>query len=134
MLFLLGKVKNYQYKPILFCPKSPKITKKEGICLKNLHMSKICSTFAASKVKRPQKLINMEAAVRQNPVFNPMQIHLLQMFSLDKEENGLIELKDVLYNYYSNKMKNRLNELWDNGVLDQARLDEINQMDLHQLD
>ena len=76
----------------------------------------------------------MEAAVRQNPVFNPMQIHLLRMFSLDKEEKGLIELKDVLYNYYSKKMKNRLNELWDNGTLNQARLDEINQMDLHQLD
>ena len=75
----------------------------------------------------------MEAAVRQNPVFNPIQIHLLQMFSLDKEEKGLIELKDVLYNYYSKKMKNRLNELWDNGTLNQARLDEINQMDLHQL-
>ena len=46
---------------------------------------------------------------------------------------GLIELKDVLYNYYSAKMQNRLNELWDNGTLDQTRLDQINQMDLHQL-
>ena len=80
-----------------------------------------------------QKLTNMEAVLRQSPVFNPMQIHLLQMFSLDKEEKGLIELKDVLYNYYSKKMNNRLNELWDNGTLDQARLDEINKMDLHQL-
>lgn len=75
---------------------------------------------------------NMEAT-RQNPVFNPMQIHLLQMFSIDKAEQGLIELKDVLYNYYSAKMQNRLNELWDNGTLDQTRLDQINQMDLHQL-
>ena len=75
----------------------------------------------------------MEATVRQSPVFNPIQIHLLQMFSLDKKEQGLIELKDVLYNYYSKKMNNRLNELWDNGSLNQARLDEINQMDLHQL-
>ena len=75
----------------------------------------------------------MIAEVRQNPVFNPMQIHLLQMFSIDKAEQGLIELKDVLYNYYSAKMQNRLNELWDNGTLDQARLDQIGQMDLHQL-
>ena len=75
----------------------------------------------------------METAVRQRPVFNPMQIHLLKMFAVDKEENGLIELKNVLYNYYSKKMNNRLNELWDNGTLDQTRLDEINQMDLHQL-
>ena len=75
----------------------------------------------------------MEAALRQNSVFNPMQIHLLQMFSIDKAERGLIELKDVLYNYYSAKMQNRLDELWDNGALDQTRLDEINQMDLHQV-
>ena len=75
----------------------------------------------------------MVTAVRQNPVFNPMQIHLLQMFAIDKAEQGLVELKDVLYNYYSTKMQNRLNELWDNGTLDQARLDQINQMDLHQL-
>ena len=27
----------------------------------------------------------------------------------------------------------RLNELWDTGVLDQKRLDKINEMDLHQL-
>ena len=99
--------------------------------LKNLHMSKICCTFAASKVISKKE--NMEAAVRQNPVFNPIQIHLLQMFSIDKAEQGLIELKDVLYKYYSTKMQNRLNELWDNGTLDQTRLDQINQMDLHQL-
>lgn len=73
-------------------------------------------------------------AVRHSSVFNPMQIHLLQMFAIDKAEQGVIELKEVLYNYYSKKMQNRLNELWDNGTLDQTRLDEINQMDLHQLD
>ena len=98
------------------------------ICLR---MSEKCSTFAASKVT--DKTIIMDA-VRQQSVFNPMQIHLLQMFAIDKAEQGLIELKDVLYSYYSKKMQNRLNELWDNGTLDQARLDEINQMDLHQLD
>ena len=83
--------------------------------------------------RKRKRYKTMVAAVRQNPVFNPMQIHLLQMFSIDKAEQGLIELKDVLYNYYSAKMQNRLNELWDNGTLDQARLDQINQMDLHQL-
>lgn len=76
----------------------------------------------------------MEANLNEKSVFNPIQIHLLQMFSIDKEESGLVELKEVLYNYYSKKMQSRLNDLWDNGTLDQARLDEINQMDLHQLD
>ena len=30
-------------------------------------------------------------------------------------------------------MDESLNKLWDSGVLDQKRLDEINEMDLHKL-
>jgi len=64
-------------------------------------------------------------------VFNPLQIHLLQMFALDKSQNGLKELKDVLYRHYSAKMGDRLDTLWQSGKLNQERLDEINEMDLH---
>jgi len=66
-------------------------------------------------------------------VFNPLQIHLLQMFTLDKSQSGLDELKDVLYRHYSARMESRLDELWQSGELNQERLDEINQMNLHQL-
>ena len=55
------------------------------------------------------------------------------MFSLDKSQDGLKELKDVLYRHYSARMEERLDTLWQSGKLDQQRLDEINQMDLHQL-
>lgn len=66
-------------------------------------------------------------------VFTPTQIHLLKMFQYMKTEEELIELKNLLFQYYSKKMDERLDELWDNGVLDQKRLDEINEMDLHKL-
>lgn len=69
----------------------------------------------------------------QTTVFTPTQIHLLQMFQYMKSEEELIELKNLLFHYYSQKMDQRLNELWDSGVLDQKKLDEINNMDLHQL-
>ena len=69
----------------------------------------------------------------QTTVFTPTQIHLLQMFQYMKSEEELIELKDLLFQYYSQKMDERLNELWDAGILDQRKLDEINEMDLHQL-
>lgn len=69
----------------------------------------------------------------QSTVFNPIQIHLLQMFNLDNTETGLTEMKNVLYSYYSKKMKDRFNELWDSGELDQQKLDQINKMDLHKL-
>ncbi len=63
----------------------------------------------------------------------PTQIHLLKMFQYMKTEEELEELKSLLFKYYSKKMDERLNELWDEGILDQKRLDEISQMDLHKL-
>ena len=66
-------------------------------------------------------------------VFNPIQVHLLKMFEIDKSHEGLEELKNLLYNYYSSKMKTALDELWVSGELDQTRLDEINNMDLHKI-
>lgn len=66
-------------------------------------------------------------------VFNPIQVHLLKMFEIDKSQKGLEELKNLLYNYYSSKMKTALDELWDSGELDQTSLDEINNMDLHKI-
>lgn len=69
----------------------------------------------------------------ETTVFNPTQIHLLKMFELDRSQNGLEELKDVLYKYYSKKMNDALDALWETGKLDQKRLDEIGKTDLHQL-
>ncbi len=64
---------------------------------------------------------------------NKTQIHLLQMFQVDDSQSGLDELKELLYSYYSKKMEESLDELWDSGILNQKRLDEINTMDLHQI-
>lgn len=44
-------------------------------------------------------------------VFNPIQVHLLKMFEIDKFQKGLEELKDLLYKYYSSKMENALEDL-----------------------
>lgn len=56
-----------------------------------------------------------------------------KMFQADKSQKGLEKLKELLYSYYSKKMTESLDELWDSGVLNQERLDEINQMDLHKI-
>ena len=66
----------------------------------------------------------------ETTVFNPTQIHLLK---IDKSEKGLEELKEVLYHYYSKKMNKALDRLWDSGELNQARLDMLNETDLHTL-
>lgn len=64
-------------------------------------------------------------------IFNPIQLYLLRMFERNKTEEELLEVKQVLADYYSKKLDARFDELWESGVLDQKRLDEINEMDLH---
>jgi len=64
-------------------------------------------------------------------IFNPIQQQLLLMFSYDKEVKHLEEVKEVLTKHFATRLENKLNELWDNGTLNQERLDEINSMDLH---
>ncbi|MBQ9884039.1 MAG: hypothetical protein IKH69_05615 [Bacteroidaceae bacterium] len=65
-------------------------------------------------------------------VFNPVQIHLLKMFQRKKSEADLLEVKKVLSDYYAKKLDAQLEKMWESGELDQKRLDEINEMDLHE--
>lgn len=58
-------------------------------------------------------------------VFNPVQQHLLTMFAFDGSEERLKEVKEVLFRHFSKKMDQRLDELWDAGILDQKKLDEL---------
>lgn len=64
-------------------------------------------------------------------VFNPIQQHLLMMFAYDSTEERLKEVKDVLVKHFAKKVEDRFNELWDSGVLNQEKLDEIRRMHLH---
>ena len=64
-------------------------------------------------------------------VFNPIQQHLLMMFAYDSTEERLKEIKEVLMNYFAKKVEDKFNYLWDSGVLNQEKLDEIRGMHLH---
>ncbi|MBV4245849.1 hypothetical protein [Parabacteroides johnsonii] len=61
----------------------------------------------------------------ENTIFNPVQQHLLKLFAFDGSEEKLLEVKEVLTRYFSQKLDKRLNELWDSGVLNQEKLDEL---------
>ena len=87
-----------------------------------------------NKVKSKCCGIKVNIKVMAVTVLNSTQVHLLQMFQVDDSQKGLEELKELLFSYYSKKMDESLNELWDSGVLDQKRLDQINNMDLHKLE
>ncbi|MBR5842346.1 MAG: hypothetical protein IKY64_07050 [Bacteroidaceae bacterium] len=58
-------------------------------------------------------------------VFNPIQQHLLKMFAYDDNLERLTEIKALLTKYYAEKVDQRMNQLWDEGILDQQRLDEL---------
>ena len=62
---------------------------------------------------------------------NPIQLELLRMFERNTSEEELRELRTVINDYYVKKLNDHLNRMWESGELDQKRLDEINQMDLH---
>lgn len=66
-------------------------------------------------------------------VLNPVQQHLLKMFAFDGSEERLMEVKEVLTKYFSQKLDDRLNELWDSGILNQEKLDELRKIDVHTL-
>ena len=63
-------------------------------------------------------------------VCNPVQQQLLKMFAYDGDENRLAEIKTVLADYLSKKIDNKMDTLWDAGILDQKKLDEIRGKDL----
>lgn len=69
---------------------------------------------------------------RQPTVFNPAQLYLLGVFSHIKNDEELNDIKQLVSDYYAKRLDHHLDKLWDEGVLDQKRLDEINEMDLHQ--
>ena len=61
----------------------------------------------------------------QTTVFNPIQLHLLEMFSRMNSEQELQEVKQVLSDYYIKKVEAHANELWDKLELTQEKLDEL---------
>lgn len=67
----------------------------------------------------------------QPTVFNPAQLYLLGVFSRIKSDEELNDIKQLVSDYYANRLDAMTENMWQSGELDQKRLDEINGMDLH---
>lgn len=61
----------------------------------------------------------------------PTQMHLLKLFSFDGSESRALEIKDVLMRYFQSRLDTEADSLWDEGILDQDRLDQLRHKDLH---
>jgi hypothetical protein len=62
---------------------------------------------------------------------NPTQLHLLKLFSYNNSEDFAREVQMVLTRYFQQKLDEESDRLWDAGILNQEKLDEIRRTDLH---
>ena len=64
-------------------------------------------------------------------VLNPTQMHLLKLFAFNKSEEYAREIQTVLTRHFQSQLDAEAGRLWDEGILNQQRLDEIRREDLH---
>ena len=67
----------------------------------------------------------------ETTILTPTQQHLLKLFAFNKSEAYAREIQEVLTRYFQDKLDKESDRLWDEGILDQRRLDEIRKEDLH---
>lgn len=62
---------------------------------------------------------------------NPTQMHLLKLFAFNNSEDYAREIQSVLTRHFQSKLDEEADRLWDEGILNQEKLDEIRRTDLH---
>ena len=58
-------------------------------------------------------------------VLNPVQLHLLRIFSYNGDEKNLDELKEVLFNYYCQKVSEEGKRVWKEKNMSNQRMQEL---------
>ena len=56
---------------------------------------------------------------------NPVQLHLLKMFSYAKDERALEEIRKSLTAYFAQRVERDMDKLWDEGLWDQDKNEAI---------
>ncbi len=57
--------------------------------------------------------------------FNPIQLHILEMFNYCHSEQAMADLKDVLADFYAKQVQEEADRLWDNGTLNGEAIEKI---------
>jgi len=58
-------------------------------------------------------------------ILNPSQLHLLHMFSYNRDEESLHELKEVLFNYYCQKVEEEGKRVWKEKKLSNDQMHKL---------
>ena len=67
----------------------------------------------------------------ETTALNPTQMHLLKLFAFNNSEEYAREIQEVLTRHFQSRLDAEADCLWDEGILNQEKLDEIRKMDLH---
>ena len=62
----------------------------------------------------------------QTTIFNQAQMHVLNMASRIKTDGEHERLKDQLAKYYASLVDDEMDELWESGEWNEAKLAELN--------
>ena len=58
-------------------------------------------------------------------LLNPIQLHLLRMFSYNSDEKSLYELKDALFDYYCQKVSEEGKRVWNENDMSNEKMREL---------
>ena len=64
-------------------------------------------------------------------VLNEAQLELLRMVSVFNTPEAVTDLKQAISNYFAQKAEEAIDRLWEDGILNQEKLDELRYKDLH---
>ena len=56
---------------------------------------------------------------------NPIQLHLLEMFNYCDSEQMMLDLKDILADFYAKQVQKEADRLWDEGTLNAEAIEKI---------
>lgn len=61
----------------------------------------------------------------------PAQLHLLKLFAYNDSDDYAREIQEVLTRHFQKKLDEEADRLWQEGVLDEKRIEEIRHENLH---
>jgi hypothetical protein len=65
------------------------------------------------------------AAIQQSTKLNAVQMHLLKMFARPMDEQDLTAIKDLLSNYYAQKVDAESDKLWEEKGMSQQTINDL---------
>lgn len=66
------------------------------------------------------------AGIMDNVKFTKEQMQLIEAFAKSKSEETYRGLKTALNHFYADLLQKEMERLWDNGTLNQEKLDSLN--------